>query len=48
MIVFQVLIKEILKMRCHIYILKKKVIILWKIHVTMKSFASPFSTIEIN
>ena len=34
--------------RCHIYILKKKVIILRKIHVTMKSFAPPFSTIERN
>ena len=44
MIIFQVLlnfdlVKEILKIiRCHIYILIKKVIILRKIHVTMKFF----------
>ena len=42
MIVFQVSlnfdpVKEILKIRCHIYILMKKVIILREIHVTMKS-----------
>ena len=45
MIVFQELnfdpVKEILKIRCHIYILMKKVIILRKIHVKMKSFAPP-------
>ena len=45
MIVFQVLnvdpVKEILKIRYHIYILLKKVIILRKIHVEMKSFAPP-------
>ena len=34
-------VKEILKIRCHIYILMKKVIILRKIHVKMKSFAPP-------
>ena len=34
--------KEILKIRCQIYFLMKKVIILKKIHVTMKSFAPPF------
>ena len=43
MIDFEVLnsdpVKEILKIRCHIYILMKKVIILRKIHVNMKSFA---------
>ena len=43
MIVFQELnfdpVKEILKIRCHIYILMKGVIILRKIHVRMKSFA---------
>ena len=43
MIVFQVLnfdlVTEILKIRCHIYIVIKKVIILRKIHVEMKSFA---------
>ena len=33
--------KEILKIRCHIYILIKKVIILRKIHVKIKSFAQP-------
>ena len=42
---FQVLnfdpVKEILKIRCHVYILMKKVIILRKIHVKMKSFAPP-------
>ena len=45
MIVFQELnfdpVKKILKIRCHIYILMKKVIILRKIHVKMKSFAPP-------
>ena len=45
MIVFQELNfdpeKEILKIQCHIYILMKKVIILRKIHVKMKSFAPP-------
>ena len=47
MIVFQVSlnfdpVKEILKIiLCQIYILMKKVIILRKIHVTMKSFAPP-------
>ena len=45
MIVFQELnfdpVKEILKIRCHIYILMKKVIILRKMHVKMKSFAAP-------
>ena len=44
MIVFQELNfdpeKEILKIQCHIYILMKKVIILRKIHVKMKSFAA--------
>ena len=43
MIVFHELnfdsVKEILKIRCHIYILMKKAIILRKIHVKMKSFA---------
>ena len=34
-------VKEILKIRCHIYILVKKVIILRNIHVEMKSFAPP-------
>ena len=34
-------VKEILKIRCHMYILMKKVIILSKIHMKMKSFASP-------
>ena len=46
MIVFQELnfdpVKEILKIRCHICILMKKVIILRKIQVKMKSFASPY------
>ena len=46
MIVFQELnldpVKEILKIRCQIYILMKKVIILRKIHVKMKSFAPPW------
>ena len=45
MIVFQELnfdpVKEILKIRCHIYILIKKVIILREIHVKLKSFARP-------
>ena len=44
MIVFQELdfnpVKEILKIRCHIYILMKKVIILRK-NMKMKSFAPP-------
>ena len=47
MIVFQVsvnlnLVKEILKTRCQVYILMKKVIILGKIPVIIKSFAPPF------
>ena len=46
MIVFQELnfdpVKEILKIRCHIYISMKKVIIIRKIHVKMKSFAPPW------
>ena len=46
MIVFQELnfdpVKEILKIRCHIYILMKKVIILRKIHVEVRSFAPPY------
>ena len=47
MIVFQVSInfapaKEILKMRCQIYILMKKKILLRKIQVAMKIFAPPF------
>ena len=47
MIVFQVSlnfdpVKEILKIPRHIYILMKKVIM----HVTMESFAPPFSTIK--
>ena len=33
--------KKILKIRCHIYILMKRVVILRKIHVKMKSFAPP-------
>ena len=33
--------KEILKIRCHIYILMKEVIILGKIHVKIKFFAPP-------
>ena len=42
-------VQEILKiMRCHIYILMKEVIILKKIHVTMKSVVPPSSTIETN
>ena len=45
MIVFQELnfdlVKEILKIRCRIYILMKKVIILRKIQVKLKSVASP-------
>ena len=40
--------KELLKKRCHIYILIRKVIIRRKIHVKMKSFSPPFSTIELN
>ena len=35
-------VKEIVKIQCRIYILMRKVIILRKIHVTMKSFAPPF------
>ena len=31
-------VKEILKIRCHIYILMEKVVSLRKIHVKMKSF----------
>ena len=47
MIVFQVSLnfdpaKEILKMRCQIYILMKKKILLRKIQVAMKIFAPPF------
>ena len=45
MIVYQELnfdpVKKILEMRCHIYFLMKKVIILRKIHVEMKCFAPP-------
>ena len=45
MIVFQELnsdpVKDILKIRCHIYILMKEKIILRKIHVKMKSFTPP-------
>ena len=45
MTLFQVLsfdpVTEILKIRCHIYILMKIVIIMRKIHVKMKSFAPP-------
>ena len=36
------LVNEIMKIRCQIYILMKKVIILRKIHVTIKSFSPPF------
>ena len=36
-------VRVILKIRCLIYVLMKKVIILRKIHVTIKSFAAPFS-----
>ena len=36
-------VRVILKIRCLIYILMKKVIILRKIHVAIKSFAPPFS-----
>ena len=35
-------VKEILKIRCHIYILMKKVIILKKMQVTVKTFAPPY------
>ena len=35
-------VKEILKMKCHIYILIKKMIILWKIQMKMKTFTPPF------
>ena len=53
MIVFQVSlnfdpVKEILKIRCHIYILLKKVTILSKTQVKMNSFAPSCSTIERN
>ena len=45
MIVFQVLnfdpVKEILKIQCHIYMLMKKVIILRKIPLKLKSFSPP-------
>ena len=41
-------VKEMLEVRCHIYILMKKVIVLRKMHVTMKSFAPPSSTTERN
>ena len=45
MIVFQELnfdtVNEILKIRCHIYIFMKKVIILRKIYVKTKPFAPP-------
>ena len=34
--------EKILKMRCQTYILMKKVIILRKIHVSIKCFAPPF------
>ena len=34
-------VKEILKIQCHINILMKKMVILRKIHVKMKSFAPP-------
>ena len=34
-------VKEILKIRCRIYILMKKVVILRKIHEKIKSFAPP-------
>ena len=37
--------KEILKMRCQIYILMKKVIIFKRIRVTMKTVAPPTSAI---
>ena len=40
-------VKKILKIQCCIYILMEKEIILRKIHVTMKSFAPPFSTLYI-
>ena len=46
MIVFQELnldsVKEILKIRCHIYILMKNVIVLRKINMKMKSFAPTY------
>ena len=47
MIVFQVSlnfhpVKEILKIRCQVYILMKRVIILKKIQAAMKTFAPPF------
>ena len=42
-------VKEILKIRCQIYILMEKVIILRKIHVTIKSFAPPlFSHLNLS
>ena len=40
--------KEILKIRCHIYISMRKVMILRKIHAKIKSFAPPCSAIERN
>ena len=47
MIVYQVSlnfdpVKEILRIRCQVYVLVKKVIILRKIHVAIKSFTPPF------
>ena len=53
MIVFQVSlnfdpVKKILKMRYHFYILMKKVVILRRKLVKMKSFAQPLTTIERN
>ena len=39
-------VKRILKMRCHIHILRNKVIALRKIHVTVKSFTPQFPAIE--
>ena len=41
-------VKKLLKMQYHIDILMKKGIILSKIHVKMKSFIPPFSSIERN
>ena len=35
-------VKEILKIRCHVHILMKKVIIMGKMHVIINSFAPPF------
>ena len=42
------MVKEILKIQCRIYILMKKVIILRKVDVQMKSFAPSFSIIVRN